>query len=128
MLFMDSSMPLIQIFNELKKTIPFKETTAEGDIILVGMKQGLSYGVILEINPNVKREWWDVQFKLLVIPPVNLTWILRTPQMCGEIFTMNSEEHFMIAVEMGIPPKPLQKPGGRTALSLVKKTKKDSEQ
>jgi len=35
MLFMDSSMPLIQIFNELKKTIPFKETTAEGDIILV---------------------------------------------------------------------------------------------
>ena len=47
MLFMDSSMPLIQIFNELKKTIPFKETTAEGDIILVGMKQGLSYGVIL---------------------------------------------------------------------------------
>ena len=125
---MDKGMPLIQIFNELKKTIPFKETTAEGDIILVGMKQGLSYGVILEISPNVKREWWDVQFKLLVIPPVNLTWILRTPQMSGEIFTMNSEEHFMIAVEMGIPPKPLQKPGGRTALSLVKKTKKDSEQ
>ena len=125
---MDKGMPLIQILNELNKTIPFKETTAEGDIILVGMKQGLSYGVILEISPNVKREWWDVQFKLLVIPPVNLTWILRTPQMSGEIFTMNSEEHFMIAVEMGIPPKPLQKPGGRTALSLVKKTKKDSEQ
>ena len=124
---MDSSMPLIQIFNELKKTIPFKETTAEGDIILVGMKQGLSYGVILEINPNVKREWRDVQFKLLVIPPVNLTWILRTPQMCGEIFTMNSEEHFMIAVEMGIPPKPQQKLGGRTALSIVKKLKDESE-
>jgi len=124
---MDKGMPLIQIINELKKTIPFKETTAEGDIILVGMKQGLSYGVILEMNPNVKREWWDVQFKLLVIPPVNLTWTLRTPQMCGEIFTMNGEEHFMIAVEMGIPQKPLQKPDRRATLSLVKKAKKDRE-
>jgi hypothetical protein len=127
MVFMDKSMPLIQIFNELKKTIPFKDTTTEGDIILVGMKQGLSYGLILEINPNVKREWWDVQFKLLVIPPVNLNWILRTTQMCGEIFTMNGEDHFMIAVEMEIPQKPLQKIGGRAALSIVRKSKEERE-
>ena len=120
-------MPLQQVLTELRKAIKCKETTAARDIILVGMKQGLSYGVVLDINPNVKREWWDVQFKLLVIPPVNLTWILRTPQMCGEIFTMNGEEHFMVAVEMGSPQKPLQKTGGRTALSLVKKAKKDRE-
>jgi hypothetical protein len=47
--------------------------------------------------------------------------------MCGEIFTMNGEEHFMVAVEMGIPQKPLQKTGGRTGLSLVKKAKKERE-
>ena len=124
---MNKGMPLIQIFNELKKSITFKKTTDAGDVILVGMKQGLSYGVVLDIKPNVKREWWDVHFKLLVIPPVNLTWILRTPQMCGEIFTMNNEEHFMIAVEMALPQKPLPKPGGRAALSLVKKSKKERE-
>ena len=122
---MDHGMPLIQIFNELKKTIPFKETTAEGDIILVGIKQGLSYGIVLDIKPNVKPEWWDVHFKLLVIPPVNLTWILRTPQMCGEIFTMNGDEHFMIAVVIDIPKNPLQKQGRRAALSLVKRAKKE---
>jgi len=120
-------MPLQQVLAELRKAITCKETTAAGDIILVGMKEGLSYGVVLDIIPNVKPEWWDVHFKLLEIPPVNLTWILRTPQMCGEIFTMNGEEHFMIAVEMETPIKPLQKPEGRAALSLVKKAKKDRE-
>ena len=120
-------MQLDQILTELKKVIKFKETTAEGDVILVGMKKGLSYGIVLDIKPNVKREWWDIRFKLLVIPPADLTWILRTPQMCGEIFTMNGEEQFMIAVEMDIPEKVQQKPGGRPALSIVKKSKKDHE-
>ncbi len=120
-------MPLEQILTELKKVIKFKDTTAEGDVILVGMKQGLSYGVVLDIKPNVKREWWDIHFKLLVIPPVNLTWILRTPQMCGEIFTMNNEEHFMIALEMEPLQKPLPKPGGRAALSIVRKSKDERE-
>ena len=120
-------MQLEQILAELKKVIKFKETTAVGDIILIGMQKGLSYGIVLDINPNVKREWWDVHFKLLVIPPVELTWILRTPQMCGEIFTMNGEEQFMIAVEMDIPEKVQKKTGGRPALSIVKKPKKDRE-
>lgn len=119
-------MSLAQVLAELKKSISFKETTAAGDIVLVGMKEGLLYGVVLDITPNVKPEWWDVSFKLLIVPPVNLTWILRTPQMCGEIFTINGVEHFMIAIEMEHPPKRRPNTGKRPALSLIKKEKDNS--
>ena len=120
-------MPIEQVLAELRKAIKFKETTSERDVVLVGMEQGLSYGVVLDIKPDVKPEWWDVHFKLLVIPPVDLTWILRTPQMCGEIFNVNGVEHFMVAVTMDIQRKEVKKPAGRTALSLVKKARKDRE-
>ncbi len=122
-IFEELPMSLVQILAELKKSMSFKDTTAAGDIVLVGMKEGLLYGVVLDIIPNVKPEWWDVTFKLLIVPPVNLTWILRTPQMCGEIFTINGAEHFMIAMEIGQPKIPRPSTGKRPALSLIKRGK-----
>jgi hypothetical protein len=114
-------MPFEVILNELRKKIAFKENTAVGDIVLVGMKPGLFYGLVLDIKPDVKKNWWDVTFKLLIIPPVDITWILRIPQMNGEIFTINGEEHFMLAVDRGIQMQATQKPGARTKLSVVSK-------
>jgi hypothetical protein len=113
-------MTLKEMLAELRKKITFKESTAAGDVVLVGMKPGLFYGVVLDIKPNVKKEWWDVSFKLLVMPPVDITWILRTPQMNGELFTINGEEHFMIAIDMGLQKQPLKKRGTRPVLSIVK--------
>jgi hypothetical protein len=118
-------MPLEEILAELKKKIIFKENTAVGDIVLVGMKPGLFYGLVLDIKPDVKKNWWDVTFKLLVIPPVDITWILRTPQMNGEIFTINGEEHFMLSVDRGIQMQATQKPGARPKLSIVKQDEND---
>jgi hypothetical protein len=113
-------MTLEEMLAELRKKITFKESTAAGDVVLVGMKPGLFYGVVLDIKPNVKKEWWDVSFKLLVMPPVDITWILRTPQMNGELFTIGGEEHFMIAIDMGLQKPPLKKRGTRPVLSIVK--------
>ena len=113
-------MTLEEMLAELRKKITFKENTAAGDVVLVGMKPGLFYGVVLDIKPNVKKEWWDVSFKLLVMPPVDITWILRTPQMNGELFTIGGEEHFMIAIDMGLQKQPLKKRGTRPVLSIVK--------
>ncbi|MCX5895389.1 MAG: hypothetical protein NTZ51_06130 [Proteobacteria bacterium] len=113
-------MQLDQILKELKQKISVKAETGVGDIVLVGMKPGLFYGVVQDIKSNIKKDWWDVHFKLLVIPPVDITWILRTPQMNGEIFTINGEEHFMIAVDIR-PPVQLPKKGGKKpVLTLIK--------
>ena len=113
-------MALEEVLMELRKKIAFKENMAAGDIILVGMKPGLFYGVVLDISPDVKKNWWDVKFKLLVIPPADITWILRTPQMNGEIFTIGGEEHFMISVDTGQQHLPAKKTGLRPKLSIVK--------
>jgi hypothetical protein len=106
-------MELHKLLETLKKKMPFKPHTSSGDIILVGMKEGVFYGVVQSIDKNVKKNWFNLNFKLLVIPPVDVTWILRTPQMNGEIFFMDEEEHFVIALNTGRsnekPKKPLLK-------------------
>ena len=40
--------------------------------------------------------------------------------MNGELFTINGEEHFMIAIDMGLQKHPLKKRGTRPVLSIVK--------
>lgn len=92
-------MDLRDILETLKKQMRFKSTTSPGDIILVGMKTGLVYGVVQSIEQNVKKNWYNFNCKLLSIPAVDISWILRVPQMTGEIFTINDEEHFIIAVD-----------------------------
>ena len=41
-----------------------------------------------------------MKFKLLILPPVELSWKLRIPQMSGELFTMNDEPHFVLPVDL----------------------------
>ncbi len=93
-----------KIVSELKKVVPFKDTTEVGDIILIATKdpQMLIYAVVtsLERDESRKDEWWLIGLSLLSIPPQNVKWTLRTPQMTGmEIFTMGGEERFVKAVE-----------------------------
>lgn len=92
-------MNMQTILATLKTHMPFKPETNSGDIVLVGMPTGLFYGVVQSIEPNIKKNWYNIRFKLLVVPPVDMTWILRIPQMTGEIFTINGQEHFMIAID-----------------------------
>ena len=94
-------MELQKLLDSLKKKMNFKSGTAPGDIILVGMQSGLFYGLVQSIDRNIKKNWYDFSFTLLGIPPVDLTWILRIPQFNGEVFTINDEEHFIIAVDTG---------------------------
>lgn len=112
------------ILDNLKKHIKFKDRTSPGDIILVGMPSGLFYGLVHEIDSNVKKNWYNVSFKLLTIPPLDITWILRQPQMEGEIFTINNEEHFMISVDITAPDKHHQ-PQPKEKVSHLKLIKKE---
>ena len=95
-----------KIVEELKQLIPFKETTAIGDIILIAAKepQLLVYARVNDIERDQSRrdEWWHLHLTMLSIPLQKITWTLRTAQMTGkEIFTMGGEERFVKAVDFG---------------------------
>lgn len=97
-------MPFEEALEEIKKHISFKEDTFVGDIVLVGTPAGVAYAFIHTITQDIKKNWYNVTFSLLVMPPLELTWTLRQEQMSGEIFTINGEEHFMVAVNFANNP------------------------
>lgn len=99
-------MTLIDMENlvtDLQKLVPFKNTIEVGDIVLIAAKtpKMLLYALVQNIVRDETKhdEWWHVTMNLLTLPPRQVTWTLRTPQMTGqEIFTMDGEERFMKAV------------------------------
>ncbi|TKB11117.1 hypothetical protein [Desulforhopalus sp. IMCC35007] len=95
-----------KIVDELKKILPFKNTTDIGDIIVIAAKepQMLLYAHVDDIERDTSRkdEWWHVHMSMLSIPLQKVTWTLRTEQISGqEIFTMGGEERFIQAIEFG---------------------------
>ncbi len=94
-----------QVVIDLKKVVPFKKVTSEGDIVLIvtDKPRTIVYALIRSIvRDNAKRgEWWHVTMHALAIPPQQMTWTLRTPQFSGEeIFTMKGDKRFMQAVNL----------------------------
>ncbi len=92
-----------KLVSELRRIIPFQDTTDIGDIVLIVSKepQMLVYALVTDISRDTSRkaEWWNISLTFLTIPPQEITWTLRTEQMTGmEIFTMGGEERFVKAV------------------------------
>ena len=88
---------------ELKELVSFKETTEEGDLVLVAARepQMLVYALVtgIERDRSRKDEWWHVHMQILTVPPQPMTWTLREEQFTGrEIFTMGGEQRFVQAV------------------------------
>jgi len=105
-----------QLVAELKKNLPLKSTTVEGDIVIIAAKtpQMLAYARVggIERDETRKEEWWHVTLYLLSIPMQRVVWTLRTPQFTGqEIFTMGGEGRFIQAVEFAEEPSR----GGKSA-------------
>lgn len=100
-----------QLVAELKKILPLKPTTVEGDIVIIAAKtpQMLVYARVgaIERDATRKEEWWHVTLHLLSIPMQSVVWTLRTPQFSGqEIFTMGGEGRFIQAIEFADEPSP----------------------
>lgn len=117
-----------KLIAELKDIIDFKDTTVPGDIVLIAAKepQMLIYAYVsaIERDSNHKDEWWNIDLRVLAIPPQNMTWTLRTPQMTGmEIFTMGGEERFIKALKFPeISPDKKQGDSKKTA-GFIKRVK-----
>ena len=112
----------------LKEHVQFKDTTEEGDLVLVVGKepQLLFYALVtgIERDNSRKNEWWHVHMQILTVPPQPLTWTLRKEQFTGrEVFTMGGEERFLQAVRFDVPPKKPESPSSKdkkSGLRLVK--------
>ena len=117
-----------KLVEELKQHVKFKDTTEEGDLVLVVGKepQLLFYALVTEIERDSTRrdEWWHVHMQVLTVPPQPLTWTLRKEQFTGrEIFTMGGEERFVQAVRFDVSagkPKSPVKRDKKNGLHLVK--------
>jgi hypothetical protein len=61
----------------------------EGDLVLVYYQdQPALYARIESIDPDVKRDWFQVTLLFLTIPTQPVTWILRREYIDGGPFTM----------------------------------------
>ena len=125
-------MQIEEIVKELRKVMRFKQSTAEGDLLLVVMEnpRTVFYAMLTGIERDIskKDEWWHLTLHILTVPPQKIVWTLRAEQFTGrEIFTMGGEKRFIQAVsfedEEEIPKdKKRGKKGGgeKSSLRLVK--------
>ncbi|MFP3866909.1 MAG: hypothetical protein ACLFUU_01940 [Desulfobacteraceae bacterium] len=77
------------------------------DLVLVHMdRKPAFFARINDINPDVKRGWYQVELLVLGIPLRSIVWILEGAQINGEEFTMGGTP---VRLEL-IPPKPSPSP------------------
>jgi len=119
-----------KLIAELRKQVPFKDTTEVGDLVLLVAEEPrmLVYALVTDIERDQSRrdEWWHLRMQVLTVPPQSMTWTLRMEQFTGrEIFTMGGKERFVQAVRFDPGPKPAggekkQPPEKKSGLCLVK--------
>ncbi len=74
-----------------------------GDVVLIHFKEEPSFFARIEsIVPDIKRDWYRVEFLILAIPLKTVTWILRQEYIDGAPFTMEGNQ---LRIE---PVKPLE--------------------
>jgi hypothetical protein len=73
------------------------------DLVLVYLEHKPAfYARINDINPDVKRGWYQVELLVLTLPPQNLVWIIEADHLEGQEFTMGGSAVKLVLV----PPKP----------------------
>ena len=64
----------------------------EGDVVLIYyQEQPTVFARIEYIEPDIKKDWYQVTLLLLTIPTQTVTWILRDQYIDGEVFTMGEK-------------------------------------
>lgn len=69
-----------------------RAASREGDVVLIHYQdQPVAYARIEGINPDIKKDWYQVTLLLLTIPAQSVTWILRDEYINGSSFTMGGQ-------------------------------------
>jgi hypothetical protein len=63
-----------------------------GDLVLIYYQENPTvYARIESIEPDMKKDWYQVGLLLLTIPAQTVTWILREEYINGTSFTMGGQ-------------------------------------
>lgn len=77
------------------------------DLVLVHLdRKPAFYARLNDIQPDVKRGWYQVELLVLSLPLQTLVWLLEEPHLRGEEFTMGGRP---VKLEH-LPPKPVPAP------------------
>jgi hypothetical protein len=77
---------------------------SEGDVVLIHYRdQPMAYARIEGINPDIKKDWYQVTLLLLTIPAQSVTWILRDEYINGSSFTMGGQSMRLEKVKKVLP-------------------------
>lgn len=93
--------------NEKRKTKNEYLMAAINDLVLVHLDRKPSfYARINDINPDVKKGWYQVELLVLTLPPQTLVWILEETHIQGQEFTMGGRPMKLVLVPPKSPPQP----------------------
>ncbi len=68
---------------------PKQQGNIEGDVVLVYYQdEPAVYARIEAIEPDMKRDWYQLTLTLLTLPSQAVTWILREEYINGASYTM----------------------------------------
>jgi hypothetical protein len=77
------------------------------DLVLVYLDHKPAfYARIDDINPDVKKGWYQVEFYVLTLPPQTLVWILEEDHIRGAEFTMGGRPVRLAPVPPKSEPQP----------------------
>jgi hypothetical protein len=63
------------------------------DLVLIYVEsQPMAFARVEDIQPDMKRGWFQIKFLILQIPPTLVTWILRDTYINGEEYTMGGQK------------------------------------
>lgn len=89
-------------FNDIleSNSVPFKDVTDEGDIILIVLKHTMLWAMVYSIGDEDDRGLREVIIKFLSIPPLRMNLYLTDEQLDGEEkFIIESTEAYMKAID-----------------------------
>ena len=76
------------------------------DLVLIHLENKPAFFARVEdINPDIKRGWWQVKLFILTIPMKVVTWIIDEDQIRGADFTMGGVP---VRIEKVTPPREAQ--------------------
>jgi hypothetical protein len=97
----------------------------EGDVVLIHYQdQPMAYARIEGINPDIKKDWYQVTLLLLTIPAQSVTWILRDEYINGTSFTMGGQSMRLEKVKKVFPGEAPQDNGPPQGPKSPEKTSK----
>ena len=84
----------------------------EGEVVLIHYEdKPMAYARIEGINPDVKKDWYQVTLLFLTLPAQSVTWILREEYINGASFTMGGQSMRLEKVKRVFPAEAPQDNG-----------------